>query len=158
MKNPFGIREKRCTKQDYSFCYNLTKKTLFPYISKFVKPDKKRFDNDFKKGYRQIRILMKGQRKIGLYHITKDDRERNTLYVVRVFLSPAYQGRGIGRFLMDYFETLGYRKIKLQVWENNPAFKFYKKLGYRVKQKKDHRYLMEKVLRRSNSIEYNRVR
>jgi ribosomal protein S18 acetylase RimI-like enzyme len=151
MKNPFGFGERKCTKQDYSFCYNLTKKTLFPFIAKFVKPDKKRFDNDFHKVYRQIMILVKGKQRIGFYHITKDDHERNTLYVVRIFLLPSYQRRGIGRFLMGYFETLGHRKIKLQVWENNPAFKFYKKIGYRVKQKKDHRYLMEKILKRSNS-------
>ena len=147
MNHLFGIKEKCCKKKDYQFCYNLIRKTLFPYVSKFVKPSKKQFDADFKKRYFQIKILMKGKRRIGLYHISEDEFEKNTLYVVRIFLSPKYQGKGIGNSLMTSFETLGFRKIKLHVWENNPAVRFYKKLGYKVIAKKDHKYLMEKVIK-----------
>jgi len=146
MKNPFGIRTRTCTKKDYDFLYTITKKTLFSYIEKYEPINKKEFDADFAKRYKEIIILMKGKRKIGFYHITPDSFVKNVLYLVRIFVSPAYQKKKIGYFLMKYFETLGYKKIRLQVWDNNPAVKFYKKLGYQVISKEGHRYLIQKKL------------
>tara|TARA_Y100000310_G_scaffold183659_1_gene183789 strand:- start:549 stop:992 length:444 start_codon:yes stop_codon:yes gene_type:complete len=143
-----GIITRKCKKSDYSFVFNLVKKTLWPYISRYIKPKKDKFDQGFFEdyrglGYKHITILMKGRRRIGFYQITP---ENNLLYIRRIFLSPAYQGKGIGKKFMDYFETLGYNKLKLKVWENNPAQRFYKKLGYIIINKKEHRLEMEKRL------------
>ncbi len=146
MKNPFGILTRTCTKKDYDFVYTLTKKTLFPYIEKYEPVNKKEFYNDFAKRYKEIIIFMKGKLRIGFYHIAPDVFVKNALYVARIFISPAYQKKRIGYFLMKYFETLNYKKIRLQVWDNNPALKFYKKLGYQVFSKKGHRFLIQKKL------------
>ena len=86
---------------------------------------------------------MKGKRRIGFYQITP---KKDCLDIRRIFLSPAYQGKGIGKKFMDYFETLDYNRLRLQVWENNPAQHFYKKLGYIIINKKEHRLEMEKRL------------
>lgn len=146
MKNPFGIRTRAYTKKDYNFVYTNRKKTIFPCIEEYESIDKKEFDAGFTKRYKEIIILMKGKKRIGFYHIIPDAFVKNTLYLVMIFVSPAYQKKKIGYFLMKYFETLGYKKIRLLIWDNNPTIKFYKKLGYQVISKKKHRYLFEKTL------------
>lgn len=85
---------------------------------------------------------MRGKRRIGLYELTFNDE---ILTVSRILLSQAYQKKGIGKYLMKYFETLGYKKIQLMAWENNPAVGFYKKLGYKIVKEENHKYLMEKI-------------
>ena len=146
MKNPFGIQTRTYNKKDYNFVYTNRKKTLFPYIEEYEPIDKKDFDKDFTKRYTEIIILMKGKRRIGFYHIIPDSFVKNALYLVMIFVSPAYQKKKIGHFLMKYFETLGYKEIRMQVWGNNTAIEFYKKLGYQVISKKEHRYLIQKKL------------
>lgn len=146
MKNPFGIGARKCRKEDYEFIYRLNRKLLFPYIPKYAKITKKGFDNNFYKRYKEMVILERNSNKIGFFHISKDIYEKNVLYLSSIFISPKYQKKGIGHFLMKYFETLGYGKIKLQVWQKNPAFYFYKKLGYRIVSKNKGKYLMEKTL------------
>ena len=144
MKNPFGIKTRKCSKKDYAFVYGLTNKLLFPYIPKYAKISKKEFDEDFYKRHKEILILIKGKRRIGFYHISPDIYEKRALYLSKIIISPTYQEKKIGSFLMKHFETLGYDKIKLQVWRNNPAFHFYVKLGYRIISRKGGKYLMEK--------------
>lgn len=144
MKNPFGIQTRTYNKKDYNFVYINRKKTLLPYIKEYEPINKKDFDKDFTKRYKEIIILMKGKRRIGFYHIVPDTFVKNALYLVMIFVAPAYQKKKIGYFLMKYFETLGYKKIRLRVWDNNPAIKFYTKLGYKVISKKNHRILIQK--------------
>jgi ribosomal protein S18 acetylase RimI-like enzyme len=138
------LRKRKCRKSDYDFVYRIARETLFPIIHKYVEPDKEKFDNSFLREYKSFVILMMGKRRIGFYQL---QREGNVIHIVKIFLSPAYHGRGIGRELMGYFETLGARKLVLQVWDNNPAYKFYKKLGYKRVLKKNHKIFMEKDLR-----------
>ncbi len=146
MKNPFGIITRKCNKEDYSFVYSLTRKMLFPYVPKYAMVGKAEFDEIFYKNYRKIVILIIAKKRIGFYHISPDIYEKGALYVSRIFISPDYQGKKIGHFLMKYFETLGYNKIKLQVWRSNPAFHFYLKMGYKIASKIGRKYLMEKGL------------
>lgn len=77
--------------------------------------------------------------------------ERNKrLAITGLFLSKTYQGKGIAKYLMNYFEDLAkknnYSEIELLVWDNNPAKDFYKKLGYKTESKKEHKYLMVKAI------------
>ena len=56
---------------------------------------------------------------------------------------PEYRGKGIGTALMAYlFELLrerGYRRTALSVQQNNPAVRFYQRLGYVITDEKlDH--------------------
>lgn len=140
-KNIFKIKKRKCKKSEYDFVYRLMKTTLFPLIAKYQPIDKKKFDEKFFKDYAKMTILLRGKRRIGLYEI---EEKQNHLYVSRIFLTPFYQGKGIGAQIMESFETLGYQKITLEVWENNPAVSFYKKLGYVVTKKQGHKYFLEK--------------
>ena len=141
MKNPFGIKERKCALSDHSFIYELTRTTIFPYVSAYLNPSKQVFNESFRKNRKTIKILLKGKRRIGFYGIRKD---KNVLTVNKLFLSKTYQNIGIGTFLMNYFESSDIQKIRLEVWDNNPAVKFYEKLGYKIKARKGHKYVMEK--------------
>ena len=66
MKNPFGMKTRRCREGDYEFVYGLTKKLLFPYIPKYAKITKKEFEDDFNKKYREMIILEKNKNKTTL--------------------------------------------------------------------------------------------
>jgi ribosomal protein S18 acetylase RimI-like enzyme len=68
---------------------------------------------------------------------------------------PDYRGKGIGTMLMNkLFELLrerGYKRTSLSVQQNNPAVRFYERLGYRITEEKiDHAghedYIMVKTL------------
>lgn len=136
-----GVQTRICRKSDYVFVYGLVKKTIFPFVSQFVKPNKKIFDRRFFAEYKKTIILLRGKRRIGLYELTANGKN---LTISRILLSPFYQKKGIGKYLMGYFETLGFNRIQLSVWKNNPAVGFYKNLGYKIIKKENNKYLMEK--------------
>ena len=62
----------------------------------------------------------------------------------KLYLSQAYQKKGIGTFMMKHFETLGKNRIRIEVWVTNPAKKFYEKLSYSVIDQNGDLYVMEK--------------
>lgn len=78
-------------------------------------------------------------------------KRNERLAITGLFLSKAYQGKGIAKYLMNYFETVAkkncYLEIELLVWDNNPAKDFYKKLGYKTNSKRNHKYLMIKSIK-----------
>ena len=72
-----------------------------------------------------------------------------------ISILPKYRGRGIGTHLMNaLFELLrkrGYARTSLSVQQNNPAVRFYQRLGYVITSEKlDHAghedYIMVKAL------------
>lgn len=144
MHSVIGIKTRTCKKSDYVFVYGLMKKTIFSLVSEFVKPNKEIFDKRFFSEYKKTVILMRGKRRVGLYELTDNGK---ILTISRILLSPAYHKKGIGKYLMNYFETLGHEKLQLSVWRNNPAVYFYKKMGYKITKKENNKYLMEKRIR-----------
>ena len=72
-----------------------------------------------------------------------------------ISILPEHRGQNIGTMLMErLFETLqkrGYKRTSLSVQQNNPAVRFYKRLGYEITDEKlDHEghedYIMVKKL------------
>ena len=144
MKPPFGIKERKCKKSDYRFVRGLIRKTLYPYVTQYYPFDMGHVRESFNERMSEIRILMKGKRRIGFYQLSPRGKR---LEVTRIYLTPRYQGKGIGTFYMRYFETLGFDVLFLVVLDNNPARLLYKKLGYKVVAEKKHRFRMEKRLK-----------
>ena len=146
--NNFEIICRTCRINDRNFILNLFQKTIFKYISKYYDPNIKMFDERFYSDYKEKKILLRGSRRIGMFQLSE---QNNRLAITGLFLSESYQGKGIAKYLMKYFEevakTKGYLEIELLVWDNNPAKNFYKKLGYKTDLKKDHKYLMVKSLK-----------
>jgi len=144
MKLENNLNERKCTKKDFDFIYKIIKESLFPYIAEYFKPSKKKFTEGFDKDYKSIKIILNDKRRIGFYQLTP---EKNSLDITKIFFAKKYRGKGLGSEFMKKFENLGYSKITLQVWENNPAVKFYKKLGYKIIKKQIHKMHMEKKIK-----------
>jgi ribosomal protein S18 acetylase RimI-like enzyme len=73
-----------------------------------------------------------------------------------ISVMPEYRGRGVGSrlmtFLFDLLRSRGYARTSLSVQKNNPAVRFYKRLGYKITDEKpDHAghedYIMVKELK-----------
>ena len=143
--NNIEIKKRTCQITDRKFVLDLLKKTLFHYVSKYYKPSVKLFDERFYQDYKERKILLRGTRRIGFFQIKKENQK---LIINGLFVSPAYQSKGIGKYLMNYFEEITKQEklkiIELQVWDNNPAKYFYKKCGYKVVSRKKHKYTMTK--------------
>jgi ribosomal protein S18 acetylase RimI-like enzyme len=63
------------------------------------------------------------------------DEPPEPLYLARVALLPAFQGRGIGSLLVRELQERGAREgraVTLSVFEINPARRLYERLGFRV--------------------------
>jgi ribosomal protein S18 acetylase RimI-like enzyme len=138
------IHTRPCKKTDYSFAFKLMEETIFPLVAVYFPPSKSMFDERFARDYHERVILMHGKRRIGVYQLRPTGKSAD---ISGLFLTKDYRGRGIGAALMQHFETLGYDTLKLEVWDNNPAYTFYKKCGYKAIGKRKHKYLMEKKLR-----------
>jgi ribosomal protein S18 acetylase RimI-like enzyme len=139
------IRTRRCTLRDHDFVLKIVKESIWIYVSKYYKPSRQMFDDRFRKDFKERTILLRGVRRIGFFQLTPD---KDDLHITGIFLTPNYRGKGIGKYLMDYFEMLGHKRILLQVWENNPAHEFYLKIGYKDIKLENHKYLMEKKIKR----------
>ncbi len=146
MRNPFGLTERKARYSDFAFFYRITKETLFPIIAEVTEVNRSRaFTKDnWDKNWKHIKILQKGNRRIGYYALV--DKGGGTGYILKLFLSPAYQGKGIGTFLLKDFERRGFKRLELSVWKNNPAVRLYKRLGYKVFKTTKTHYGMRKTL------------
>ncbi len=70
-------------------------------------------------------------------------REPQALHVRRLAVDPAYQGRGIGRALMEWVQAhargQGLRQIRVGVRRELPGNRaFYERLGYQVVRERSH--------------------
>jgi ribosomal protein S18 acetylase RimI-like enzyme len=65
------------------------------------------------------------------------ETKADEFYISNVAVLPAFQGRGIGKALLDFAETqahtAGLQKCSLLVsYDNEPAHRLYEKLGYQI--------------------------
>lgn len=63
------------------------------------------------------------------------ERRPDALFLARVMLAPAWQGRGIASALIRELQAearAGGLPLTLQVWEENPARALYERLGFAV--------------------------
>jgi len=67
-----------------------------------------------------------------------------------ISLLPEYRGHGVGAALMQHLFVLlkekGYTRTSLSVQKNNPAARFYQRLGYEIISEKVEDYIMVKQL------------
>ncbi|UCH32416.1 MAG: GNAT family N-acetyltransferase [Candidatus Bathyarchaeota archaeon] len=127
-KNRINLRDK--TEEDYDFIYNILRENM---LERYIKHWGGWSDEEFNKGYGRgiVKIVEQEGEKIGFLHyeILSDH-----LYILNIQLKSSVQGRGIGTFLMKVLEKETKKnalsKIRLLVFKDNPALKFYKSLGY----------------------------
>jgi len=71
--------------------------------------------------------------RVGVIRISTDEQ---ALYIRDLQIEEGLQGRGIGtaaiEWVSEFARDKGFEKLKLRVFENNPAVELYKKLGFSV--------------------------
>ena len=144
--NPsLNLTTRPCQKDDRDFILQIYKETLFKNIREYFEPNVDMFDARYYEDYDQKSILLHDGNEMGMYQSVP---EEGILYIKGIFLKPEYHGKGIGKLLMLYFEELAIDLsipiIRLHVWDNNPAKKFYEYLGYKIVSTEKHKHLMEK--------------
>ena len=75
---------------------------------------------------------------------------KNSGEIDLILVLPEFQGKNIGKELMRYVEDKFNSKINrliLQVLIKSKAVDFYKKIGYRIINKRDKKYIMEKIIK-----------
>jgi ribosomal protein S18 acetylase RimI-like enzyme len=90
---------------------------------------KAHYDRHYPDGSFQV-IELEG-RPIGRLYV---DREIDDIRIVDIALLPGFQGRGIGRMLMEEILAEGResrRRVTIHVEHNNPALRLYERLGFR---------------------------
>ena len=80
-------------------------------------------------------VLCDGERIIGCGGITGYRGSTTESYVISVFVQPDYQGRGLGKLIMDVLESDPFfrRASRTELSSSITASGFYEKLGYAFK-------------------------
>jgi GNAT superfamily N-acetyltransferase len=137
---------RNATKQDYQFCYRLTKQNMLQYFTKYWGGWKSEvFRKDFNPS--TTKIILKDNIRVGYYVLKSGPL---CCYVDNMQLSRLVRGKGVGTYLMRLLEKQALqqnkKKVQLTVFKDNPAIRLYKKLGYKIKKDKKTSVLMEKNL------------
>ncbi len=125
----FNIR--KYTGNDYRFCYNISKRSMSPYIDKYWGGwNPKIFREYFSKG--NVRIVEYRNRRIGLYVF---EFKKDHSYINNIQISRQFRKKGLGALLMNLIEKESKErklsKIQLGIFKENPAIKLYERLGYK---------------------------
>ena len=141
-----------CTENDRDFAFAVTEAAMRPYVERAFGPwdadaQRRRFDEVFDPATYQ-RIVVDGM-SAGI--LVVEDRPAE-IFLVRIFLLPAFQRRGIGstviRELIDCAEAEG-KPLRLRVLRvNSAARRLYERLGFVVTESTAvHDYLEYRVAR-----------
>jgi GNAT superfamily N-acetyltransferase len=107
-------------------------------------------------GKQQFLLLMAGEVSTGFASVAEE--EPGCFKLHKIYVLPAYQGTGAGRFLLNevenYVRSVGGEKIRLNVNRFNKAKSFYEKMNFKVVHEEDipigpywmNDYVLEKLL------------
>jgi ribosomal protein S18 acetylase RimI-like enzyme len=130
------LKIRKFSEGDYLFCYRLTKRNMFDYVTKYQDGwDAKAYREHFERD--NVDIVEYNNRRIGFYNVQKREKE---LFLIDVQISKQHQNKGLGTYLLDVIERQAIRskikKLTLGVYWDNPSLNLYKRLGYKVFKKK----------------------
>jgi ribosomal protein S18 acetylase RimI-like enzyme len=134
----FSISEKielrRATPDDFGMAMNLYLVTMKPLTAALMTWDETKQSTSFAKQWnvRDAQVIVFEGRDVGWLQIAEMPSE---LFLQQLFISPAYQRRGIGtrvlQSLVEHWRTVG-KPVALTVLKNNPARNLYERLGFNV--------------------------
>jgi len=118
-------------KEDYEFCYDLFKSNMFQYCEDhWGKWDDAFFVKNFHP--ENIRIIVLDE-PVGFF---ESEGRTEVGYLHDIQIKEEFRSQGIGTEIMNLTEKefieKGINRAKLRVFENNPAIKLYKRLGYKI--------------------------
>ncbi len=120
-----------CLDSDYGAVYDLSAENMSAAVAKHWGGwDADLFRKDFRPG--QITIIEHKGNFIGFFDFSRQTSAVGYLHNIQ--LKKDFQGQGLGRYLLDKIESQarqeGCREIRLRVFKDLPARKFYEHLGY----------------------------
>jgi ribosomal protein S18 acetylase RimI-like enzyme len=134
------IKLKDVLNKDYDFCHDLAQQNMEELVKKHwdswnSELYKKSFD------IKNTKIIIFGNEKVGFI---RTEMKNNIFFIKDLQIIQRMKGKGIGKKVIELIEK-EHKLIQLLVFKDNPAYIFYKKLGYKVKEEKEKTYLMEKI-------------
>ena len=146
------------------------KKAKKEQVEKIVRISKEAFDTDIEVGasevggppdYDSIKWHESMRKKGNLYVLTKDEeviggallfadrKEKNVLYVGRIFIDPSYHNKGFGKEIMRQIEQIDSGKqifrLETPIW-NSRTNSFYPKCGYQEMYRNEESVYYQKVM------------
>jgi GNAT superfamily N-acetyltransferase len=126
---------RKFTPADHEFSLELLQANIAPYYAKrFGAWNREMVGNHVRKtGEADYTVVTRGGNPVGLFSVTIQDGAPfiDTLQVVS-----DEQGKGIGGLCLEAIKTWarasGYDRIRLTVFEENPAKRLYERKGFRV--------------------------
>jgi GNAT superfamily N-acetyltransferase len=103
-------------------------------------------------------IIKDNEKILGYTHCIEEVNDAHSLKISKLYVLPNQQGKGIGKLLLMFVENacfgLGKNRLILNVNRNNPAKKFYLKMGFEIVEEIDipldiywlNDYVMEKQI------------
>jgi ribosomal protein S18 acetylase RimI-like enzyme len=133
--NATSVWLRKATEDDVGFYFQVRKLTIKPLIEVYRPWDEDAEKRDIVKkvDIKRDRIIMLGEKAIGLFSYFESDEE---IYLALINILPEYQSKGIGSNLVldlknkaDKLDKI----VKLDTYQNNfRAIKFFEKAGYKI--------------------------
>jgi ribosomal protein S18 acetylase RimI-like enzyme len=117
----------------------LDKENMKRYVDRHIKGGWS--DEENKKGFQ--RYLENGwvflfeirNEVVGTLIITPDKKDETSLFINGINIKKEFQGKGYGSNILTFVEEkakeFGFKKVRLCVFEDNPAYKLYERFGYK---------------------------
>ncbi len=135
---------KRASNEDIPFLLELRKATMVLHLeNQGIFLSEKEHINLVKEDFDCIRLIYQDEKVVGM--IKKIDRKAYS-EVLQFQLLPDYQGKGIGKRLLNDIISeakTNSKSVRLSVLKKNPAFLLYKQLGFEVIGEDKLEYFME---------------
>jgi len=129
---PLTIKTRSGRETDLRFVCDLSRRNMEEYTKKIWGGwDNKRFKASLDK--KRLTIICRNNRRVGFFDIELHD---GVAYLHNIQLSRIVQGRGLGKQMMLMMEwkakKADVKKLEAKVFSDNPAKKFYQKIGYAI--------------------------
>ncbi|UJW83927.1 GNAT family N-acetyltransferase [Devosia sp. SL43] len=125
---------KEALEADAELLAGIRVEAMRPSLEAVGRFDLERARDRFLKSFRpdDTQIICEGEAVVGFYVV---QRHSDHLYLDHLYVTAQYQGRGVGRRIIDELKveaTMSTLPIRLTALNGSPANSFYQKCGFRV--------------------------
>lgn len=128
------IELRRATSKDFDFALKLYLVTMKPLTAELMTWDEAKQSAGFAEQWNvaDVHMITLGGLNIGWVQAAEMDSE---IFLQQMFVSPEYQGRGVGsktlQNMLQHWDRMG-KPVNLTVLKNNPARRLYERHGFTV--------------------------
>ena len=138
-----NVRYQKASEEDVDYLIGLRERTMAAHMSNSgVDPSEEEQRKRVLYKLEKAKIIYVGSQRAGLL---KTEDNENFIELIQIQLEPEYQGKGIGKAIIDELIHDAKKKqksVKLSVLKKNPAKRLYLKLGFKIVGEDPHEYFM----------------